>query len=576
MKRRNAIATAAAAAVAAAAAPAAHAAAPDLLFRKIGAPKQIVTNQPFSVTATVASVAGRPATRATLLLSVNGAVIGQQPFRLAPNQRRVTVKAKATLAAAGVTKLADRRGSRQAIIDFGAPAALAAPIGLLLPLAELAVAVALVPAATAWWGAAGALALLLLFAVAIGANLARGREPECHCFGQLHSAPAGPKTLARNGALAAVAAFVFWQGRDGAGPGALGWMVELNAAQLTAVVFGLVALALLGGQWWFLMHLLGQNGRLLVRVEALEARLGAGADAPSGAPSGASSGNGTQQGAGLPVGSQAPPFSLEDLHGEKLTLKSLLSSGKPVLLVFTDPGCGPCTAMLPEIARWQEEHSEGLTVALVSRGGAEENRAKAQEHGLTDVLLQEDWEVSEAYRVKGTPSAVLVTPDGKVGGPAANGADAIRSRVGQVVSPRAPVPMTKKVGEVAPEVKLPDLDGRIVELNDFGGEETMVLFWNPACGFCQRILPDLREWEEDPPERAPKLLVVSAGTEESNREIGLSSTVVLDQNFAAGRAFGAAGTPSAVLVDTEGRIATEVAVGAQAVLEMAGASRTRP
>ncbi|MDQ3862609.1 MAG: hypothetical protein M3317_03760, partial [Actinomycetota bacterium] len=86
----------------------------------------------------------------------------------------------------------------------------------------------------------------------------------------------------------------------------------------------------------------------------------------------------------------------------------------------------------------------------------------------------------------------------------------------------------------------------------------------------------LREWEEDPPERAPKLLVVSAGTEESNREMGLSSTVVLDQNFAAGRAFGAAGTPSAVLVDTEGRIATEVAVGAQAVLEMAGASRTRP
>ena len=49
--------------------------------------------------------------------------------------------------------------------------------------------------------------------------------------------------------------------------------------------------------------------------------------------------------------------------------------------------------------------------------------------------------------------------------------------------------------------------------------------------------------------------------------------MVLDQQFAAGRAFGASGTPSAVLVDAKGRIASEVAVGAPAVLGLAGASR---
>ena len=53
----------------------------------------------------------------------------------------------------------------------------------------------------------------------------------------------------------------------------------------------------------------------------------------------------------------------------------------------------------------------------------------------------------------------------------------------------------------------------------------------------------------------------------------LSTRVVLDHHFAAGRAFGASGTPSAVLVDAEGRIASEVAVGAPAVLDLAGASR---
>ena len=103
---------------------------------------------------------------------------------------------------AGVAKLADRAGSRQAIVDFGLPARLATPLGIVLPLAELAVAVALIPVSTAWWGALGALALLLLFTAGIGINLARGRQPECHCFGQLHSAPAGWSTLIRNGELA--------------------------------------------------------------------------------------------------------------------------------------------------------------------------------------------------------------------------------------------------------------------------------------------------------------------------------------------------------------------------------------
>src|SRR5215211_7311167 len=80
---------------------------------------------------------------------------------------------------AGVAKLADREGSRRALADFGAST--------------------LIPAATAWWGAVGALVLLLLFVVGISASLARGRKPKYLCFGQLHSEPAGWKTLARNG-----------------------------------------------------------------------------------------------------------------------------------------------------------------------------------------------------------------------------------------------------------------------------------------------------------------------------------------------------------------------------------------
>jgi peroxiredoxin len=340
---------------------------------------------------------------------------------------------------AGVAKLADREGSRQAIVDFGAPSAIAAPLGLLLPLAELVVAATLLPASTAWWGALGALTLLSVFVVGISINLARGRKPDCHCFGQLHSAPAGWKTLARNGALAAVAGFVLWGSYEGGGAGtsALAWLGALSATQLVGLLGGVLVLALLAGQWWFLVHLLRQNGRLLVRIEALEQSIGAGGSivAPS------QNGSPIHQTEGLPLGSTAPDFSLTGLHGETLTLDALRTSGKPVMLLFTDPGCGPCNAMLPEVGRWQEEHAQKLTLALLSRGEVEENKTKASEHGLSNVLVQKDWEVSESYEVRGTPSAVLISPDGKITSPVAGGEEGIRGLISYAVGGRAQLPM---------------------------------------------------------------------------------------------------------------------------------------
>ena len=473
------------------------------------------------------------------------------------------------------------------------PAALAAPLGLLLPLAELAVAATLLPASTAWWGALGALALLLVFVAGITYNLARGRTPECHCFGQLYSAPAGWKTLARNAVLAAVAGFVLWEGYDGIGPSAVAWLDALSTAQIVGLLGGVLVLVLLAGQWWFMAHLLRQNGRLLVRVEALEASLATGGSVV--APS--ENSTHVQQAEGLPVGSAAPEFSLSGLHGETLTLDALRASGNPVMLLFADPNCGPCNALLPEVGRRQEEHAQKLSLALVSRGEVEENKTKAQEHGLSNVLLQEDWEVSTSYEVRGTPSAVLVAPDGKVASPLAGGAEGIKALLAHAEGERAQLPMqpqaqgqpcpdcgkvhaaaptvpaAQRVGEEAPDVKLPDLTGHTVELADFKGEATLVLFWNPGCGFCRQMLPGMKEWESEAPDGAPRLVVISAGTEEANRQMGLASPVLLDQNFATGRAFGASGTPSAVLVDAEGRVASEVAVGSPAVLELAGADK---
>lgn len=484
---------------------------------------------------------------------------------------------------AGVGKLADHAQFRRALVAFGVPARVSAPLGWLLPLAELAVAVALVPTATAWWGALGALALLAVFVAAIGLNLGRGRKPECRCFGQLHSAPVGRQTLARNGVLCAAAALVVWQGGDDPGASALSWVGAMSGGQLSALVAGVVVLGLLGFQWWAVLNVLRQNGRLMLRVEALEAMLGVADQPGSGLP--------VQPPKGLPVGSEAPEFALEDLFGKTpLTLASLRALAKPVVLIFTDPGCGPCEALLPEIGRWQDEHHEQLTLCFVSRGDPQENRADFAPHGLTTVGLQKDWEVADLYRVDATPSAVLVRPEGTVGSPVVSGPERIRTLLAEAVGDADvpaigshptnghhphPVPAGPKVGEPAPAIQLRDLRGETVALEDFKGKDTLVLFWNPGCTFCQQMLDDLRVWEADRSERAPSLLVVSAGALEANRQMRLASTVVLDQSFAAGRAFGASGTPSAVLVDAEGKVASELVVGARAILELADANRVR-
>jgi thiol-disulfide isomerase/thioredoxin len=119
-------------------------------------------------------------------------------------------------------------------------------------------------------------------------------------------------------------------------------------------------------------------------------------------------------------------------------------------------------------------------------------------------------------------------------------------------------------------VNLPALSGHIVSLSDFKGRKTLVLFWNPGCGFCQRMLPDLKAWEQNRFNGSPDLFVVSTGGVEANHALGLQSSLVLDAEFAVARQFRGGGTPSAVLVDADGKIASELAVGTSTVLALVG------
>jgi thiol-disulfide isomerase/thioredoxin/uncharacterized membrane protein YphA (DoxX/SURF4 family) len=455
---------------------------------------------------------------------------------------RLVLAAVFLIAALG--KLADREASRRALLAFGVPA----PLATLLPAIELAVAAGLVFGSTAWAAALAAAVLLGFFTSAISTALVRGARPECACFGRLRPGPASWGTVARNAVLIGVAGFVVIAGIEDTGPGVedLGLVgdVALAAALLVA------AQALL---------LTRERRRLLGRVGELEATIALPAT------------HGTGE---LPVGGVAPDFSLPGLYGERLTLTSLRSAGRPVLLYFTDPGCGPCSALLPTVARWQQEHSAELTVAVISRGAAADNRARCREHGVVDVLLQRDREVAGAYRATAGPSAVLVRADGTVASPPAFGGEAIRALAGGALSaPPASLvaawPLEgPPIGRMAPELELEDLDGRPFSLLDLEGRRVLVLFWDPSCGFCAQMLSDLAAWAGDPPAGAPELVVVSRGSIASNRALGLAATVLVDADWSASWSFGASGTPMGLLVDEEGRIASGIAAGAPAIFEL--------
>jgi peroxiredoxin/uncharacterized membrane protein YphA (DoxX/SURF4 family) len=307
----------------------------------------------------------------------------------------IRVVLAAVFAVAGTAKLLDRPGTRRSLSEFGVPSGALPVAALLLPLLELATAVALIPPGSARWGALAALALLLGFIGGIANALARGEAPDCHCFGQVHSAPAGRGTLLRNAVLAALAAVVVL---EGPGPSITDWVSARTPAELVAVAVGAAAIALAG----LALRLWLDRRRLQDELAAARAELAA---LPPG----------------LPIGAEAPRFALRDLHGEQRTLDSIRARGLPVVLVFVSPTCGPCHLLFREIGRWQASLSDRLTVIAISTGTVAENRPIAGEHGITEMLLQQRSEVSRAYRVPNTPSAVAVAAGGTIASAAAEG-----------------------------------------------------------------------------------------------------------------------------------------------------------
>jgi thiol-disulfide isomerase/thioredoxin/uncharacterized membrane protein YphA (DoxX/SURF4 family) len=293
--------------------------------------------------------------------------------------------------AASVGKLLDPNGSRQALRDFRVPEAWVEPGARALPLAELAVAAGLLVQPLARGAAAAAILLLAAFALGVTQALRRGEEPDCHCFGQLHSAPAGRGTIARNLALALAAAFVLWQGP--------GDVLDGGGARGAA----LVAVSALGSALAIATFTLVRDNR----------RLRSGAPASPTHPV-------------LAVGTPAPDLILRDASGATLGIAGVVAPDRPTLLVFVALGCGPCDYLMPHLARWSPAVADRVKVVVVS-GSSTGDGSSAGSHDWRPDFWDVENEAPVAYRVPASPAAVIVDPDGTIASSPASGYEAIEA-----------------------------------------------------------------------------------------------------------------------------------------------------
>jgi len=269
------------------------------------------------------------------------------------------------------------------------------------------------------------------------------------------------------------------------------------------------------------------------------------------------------------------------------------------------------------------------TILLVSTGGAEVNRKIFDEHPVNcPVLLQKYMEVSTAYKANGTPTGYLISAEGKIASELAIGADALlaltegeaesreqnteieqerTARFSQRSLARSKIKRDGlKAGTRAPEFRLPRLNGRgDLSLAEFRGRKVLLVFSDPHCGPCQTLAPELEKfyrangshmpmpshrpsppglrseataWQagKGAPSPAMELVMISRGDSKENRakikEHGLTFPVVLQQQLEISRQYAMFATPIAYLIDEQGNIAQDAAVGTGPILILAKAN----
>ena len=119
----------------------------------------------------------------------------------------------------------------------------------------------------------------------------------------------------------------------------------------------------------------------------------------------------------LPVGTQAPDFTMTGLDGRSHRLADALKSG-PVVLAFYKVDCPTSQFTFPFIQQIVSEagKDKSWTIWGISQDDAQETRSFAERFGITFDMLLDDhpYAVSSAYGLEFVPALFIVEPGGTI------------------------------------------------------------------------------------------------------------------------------------------------------------------
>jgi methylamine dehydrogenase accessory protein MauD len=112
---------------------------------------------------------------------------------------------------------------------------------------------------------------------------------------------------------------------------------------------------------------------------------------------------------GLKPGKRAPDFTLPSVDGNEVALHDF--RGRKVLLVFTQSGCAPCKAIVPELNRLGVNEQ----ILVINNGDLKATRQwSAELQARFPVLAQEMFSISKKYEAFATPFAFLIDAKGMI------------------------------------------------------------------------------------------------------------------------------------------------------------------
>src|SRR5580704_9327695 len=159
----------------------------------------------------------------------------------------------------------------------------------------------------------------------------------------------------------------------------------------------------------------------------------------------------------LPRGTTAPPISLADASGKKLSLAEALQNG-PVLAAFFKVGCPTCQFTMPFLSRLHQRYGgPEFSLLGISQDDARDTREFCEEYGLQFPALIDEhgFPVSNEYGLTNVPTMFWINTAGQIQSSSVgfSKTDMQQMAVQAAHSTGKPATPLFKPGDVIPETK---------------------------------------------------------------------------------------------------------------------------